>query len=220
MDKHPIQDRSSTTASKALRGLLLLLVLALFAGCTGVKRFMYEGWGRDAWQQPERVVRELALQPGNRVADLGAGGGYFTFRLADAVGPTGRVYAVDVDEGMLAYVTAEARTRGYGNVESIRAGYDDPRLPDDGVDLIFTCDTYHHLSDRSAYFKRAARYLRPGGRVAVIDYNDRGWFPRFFGHFTAADIIRREMEIAGYRLVSAHDFIDRQSFQVFARPDE
>jgi ubiquinone/menaquinone biosynthesis C-methylase UbiE len=199
--------------------VLLAIVAALASGCTALKRFMYEGWGRDSWQEPERVVRELALQHGNRVADLGAGGGYFTFRLADAVGPDGRVYAVDVDEGMLEYVSGEAKDRSYDNVETILASHDDPRLPADGVDMIFTCDTYHHLADRSAYFRNAARYLRPGGRVAVIDFDGKGWFVRTFGHFTAADVIRQEMEAAGYRLEKAPAFIDRQSFQIFVREE-
>ena len=207
------------TTPNATSRRLLVLVTALLAGCTTVKRFMYEGGGRDAWQQPDRVVRALALAPGARVADLGAGGGYFTFRLADAVGPTGRVYAVDVDEGLLAYVAKEATARGHRNVETVRAATGDPLLPEDGVDLIFTCDTYHHLAERSAYFRRAARYLRPGGRVAVVDFDDRTWFARVLGHGTPAGVIRQEMEAAGYRLVQEHDFIDRQSFQVFARPD-
>ena len=203
---------------KAKHAFLLLfsVVSAVVPGCTTVKRLMYEGWGRDSWQQPERVVRELALQPGSRVADLGAGGGYFTFRLADAVGPTGRVYAVDVDEELLEYITGEARKRGHANVEAVLAAYDDPRLPIDGVDMIFTCDTYHHLNDRTAYFRRAARYLRPGGRVAVVDYDGRGWFVSLFGHFTPASVIRAEMEGAWYRLEKSLEFIDRQSFQIFS----
>lgn len=196
---------------------LLALLLSLVSSCTTVKRLMYEGWGRDSWQQPERVVRELGLESGDLVADLGSGGGYFTFRLADAVRPTGRVYAVDVDEGLLDHVRKEAAERDYPNVETVLAAYDDPRLPQDGVDLIFTCDTYHHLTDRSAYFERAARYLRSGGRVAILDFSGAGWLVRLFGHFTAADTIRQEMETAGYRLEKSFDFIDRQSFQIFVR---
>ena len=198
--------------------LLLAFAPLLLSGCTSFKRFMYEGFGRDTWQQPERVVRELSIRPGDRVADLGAGGGYFTFRLADAVGPTGKVYAVDVDEGMVGYLAAEVKERGAANVETILAAYEDPRLPSDGVDLIFTCDTYHHIQDRSAYFARAARYLRPGGRVAILDYSGtKGWFVSWFGHFTKPEVIRDEMEGAGYELAAEHDFIDRQSFQIFVR---
>lgn len=100
-----------------------------------------------------------------------------------------------------------------------RSAYDDPGLPQDGVDLIFTCDTYHHLENRSAYFEHAARYLRPGGRVAILDFSGKGWFVTLFGHFTPADVIRQEMEAAGYRLERSFDFIDRQSFQIFVRAD-
>jgi ubiquinone/menaquinone biosynthesis C-methylase UbiE len=194
-----------------------VVAVALVSGCTTFKRYMYAGWGRDAWQQPERVVRELGIRAGDRVADLGVGGGYFTFHLADAVGPTGRVYAVDVDEGMIDYVKGEAARRGYPQVETVLAAHDDPRLPADGVDLIFTCDTYHHLENRTAYFKAAARYLGPGGRIAILDYNGKGWFVRLFKHFTPPAVVKKEMEEAGYGLVAEHDFIERQSFLIYAR---
>ena len=85
---------------RVVAALAVLLVL-LAGGCNKLKRSAYDGFGRDGWQQPDRVIEALALEPGARVADLGAGGGYFTFRLADATGPDGLVYAVDVDPGML-----------------------------------------------------------------------------------------------------------------------
>jgi ubiquinone/menaquinone biosynthesis C-methylase UbiE len=198
--------------------LLAPLGVLLTLGCTGLKRCAYEGPGRDRWQQPERVIAELELEPGARVADLGAGGGYFTFRLAQAVGPQGRVYAVDIDRGMLDYVAGEARRRGLENIEPIEAATDDPRLPADGVDLIFTSNTYHHLSDRTAYFERAARYLRPGGRIAVLEYKPTGLFARIFGHATDPAEIRRELEAAGYKLAAQPDFLSSQSFQIFERP--
>src|SRR3990172_10180428 len=114
---------------------LALASLAFLAGaCTQLKRCAYEEIGRDEWQQPERVVEALALEPRSRGADLGAGGGYFTFRLARAVGPAGRVYAVDVDEGLNDYVASRARDEGLANVGVILAKYDDPLLPPAGVD--------------------------------------------------------------------------------------
>jgi ubiquinone/menaquinone biosynthesis C-methylase UbiE len=171
---------------------------------------------RARWQQPEAVIKSLSIQPGHRVADLGAGGGYFTFRLADAVGPTGKVYAVDVDKGSLDYIARRAEEQGYANVETILAKYDDPLLPAGGVDLIFTCDTYHHLEDRTDYFASTARYLRPGGRIAIIDLNGSSWFAKLFGHWTSKETIRSEMEAAGYRLNGDFDFLSRQNFQVFA----
>lgn len=200
--------------------VLLGVCLALVAGCGPLRRFGYGGFGRDSWQQPDRVIESLALAPGARVADLGVGGGYFTWRLADAVGESGRVYAVDVDADMTSHIDEESRKKGYANVQAILAEFDDPLIPEGGVDLIFTCNTYHHLDAREEYFERAARYLRPGGRVAVVEPTGEGWFQWLFPHFVAAEVIRAEMEAAGYRRVEAFDFLDPQSFQVFARASE
>lgn len=165
------------------------------------------------------MVAALGLDSGLRVADLGAGGGYFTFRLADAVGPTGRVYAVDVDEDLQAYVGAEARARGASNVETVRGDATDPRLPAP-VDLLFSSDAYHHLANRAAYFAAARRYLRPGGRAAIIDHVPHGLFAGWLGHGTAADVIRREMEEAGFRLADDLDLLrPTQNFLIFDTAD-
>lgn len=193
----------------------LCALLLVGSGCARWKKFAYEGFGRDRSQQPERVIAALDLKPGDRVADLGAGGGYFTFRLSDAVGPTGRVYAVDIDPDMIEYLQKRAAADGYHNVEVVTATADSPGLAPDSVDLLFTCNTYHHLSERSVYFARARTALRPGGRVAIIDYNGKGWFGWLFGHSTQADTIRSEMEAAGYRPTQQHDFLAQQSFLIF-----
>jgi ubiquinone/menaquinone biosynthesis C-methylase UbiE len=199
--------------------LLAALALAFaVSGCTWFKRHAYEGFGgRDDWQQSARVLETLGLSPGQRVADLGSGGGYFTFLLADAVGPTGRVYAVDVDTGMLSYIDDRIASGGTENVETVQADFDDPKIPGEGVDLIFTSNTYHHLEDRIAYFERAARYLRAGGRIAIIELKEQEGFMSWLigGHFTEPAEIRREMSEAGYDLVVSPDFLARQSFQVF-----
>jgi arsenite methyltransferase len=201
---------------RRLRLALIALLLALLAGgCGSLRRFAYEGFGRDRWQQPEQVIEALDLAPGHVVADLGAGGGYFTFRLADAVGPSGHVYAVDIDPDMLAHLERRAREEGYGQVQVVRAEADDPRLPEP-VDLVLTVNTYHHLPDRPAYFRNLRPKLRPGGRVAVIDFDGEGWFQRLMGHFVAPEEIRREFEEAGYDLLDSHDFLSRQSFLIFA----
>jgi ubiquinone/menaquinone biosynthesis C-methylase UbiE len=173
---------------------------------------------RDAWQQPKAVVQALRITPGSHVADLGSGGGYFTWYLAEAVGSQGKVYAVDIEEVGLRMVREEAGRRGIGQVEIVRSTTTDARLSE-RVDLVFTCNTYHHMQDRAAYFRALAEFLAPAGRVAIIDYKPAG-FAWLFGHSTTDETVRKEMESAGYQLVEAHEFLPKQHFQVFrpARP--
>ena len=198
------------------RAAALLLAASLLGGCGSCKRFAYEGFSRDGWQQPDRVIAALGIEPGDRVADLGSGSGYFTVHLAKAVGPEGRVYAVDVDEEMNAYLRERVEQAGVANVEVILGRFEDPLLPDGGVDLVLTVDTYHHIEDRPTYFRNLRRDLTQGGRVAVIDYDGRkGWFVRLLGHSTPRDVLLREMGEAGYEVAEEHDFIDRQSFVIF-----
>jgi ubiquinone/menaquinone biosynthesis C-methylase UbiE len=192
----------------------VLVALLLLAGCTAFKRCAYEGGNRDSWQKPEEVIRALALKSGDRVADLGSGSGYFTFRLAQAVGSAGKVYAVDVDEGLNRDVAARAKREGYGNIEVVLAEPDDPRLPESGVDLIFSSNTYHHLENRVRYFGALRKTLRRGGRVAIIDFTREGWI-QSLGHYTLPEEIKREMSEAGYELQRDHDFLTKQSFLIF-----
>ena len=190
-----------------------LLALALAAsGCAAWKRFAYSGLDRDEWQQPERVVAALELRPGARVADVGAGGGYFTFRLADAVGPTGLVYAVDVDPDMLDYLRERAADEKRANVRVVEAAYDDPKLPDGGVDLVLVVNTYHHIENRVDYFARVKRALAPGGRLAIVELSEDGFVG---GHFTPPATVEKELAEAGYALAAKHAFLARQSFLIF-----
>lgn len=177
---------------------------------------------RDSWQQPQAVIRALHVAPGAHIADLGAGGGYFTFVLAEAVGPEGKVYAIDTDNDSLRFIEKEAAQRGGmpRQVELIRAATNDPYLPARRVDLIFTCNTYHHLVDRVPYMRALATSLRPEGRIAIIDFKEGTWLGSFFGHATSKETVRQEMEAAGYRLTNDFDFLPRQHFQVFSMTDE
>jgi ubiquinone/menaquinone biosynthesis C-methylase UbiE len=195
--------------------LSLLLPAVVGSGCVALKRFAYEGFGRDRWQHAEDVVSSLKIEPGNHVADLGSGSGYFTFRLADAVGRNGKVYAVDVDSQMNEYLMKRIAEKGYKNIEVAFADAGDPKLPQSGVDLIFTCNTYHHLSERVTYFAKAKKYLRPGGRIAIIDFSGKGLFHTLFGHYAPRDLILSEMADAGYELDQELSFLPRQSFPVF-----
>lgn len=119
----------------------------------------------------DEVVAALGLKPGDVVADLGAGSGPFVVPFARAVGPTGRVYAADIDRGFFPYIEQKAQTAAVRNVQTVLSRPTDPALPATDVTLAFIHDVLHHVEDRPAYLKAVARYLAPGGRVAVIDYH-------------------------------------------------
>jgi ubiquinone/menaquinone biosynthesis C-methylase UbiE len=168
---------------------------------------------RDGWQMPARVIEVLGLQPGASVADIGAGTGYFSTRLARAV-PGGTVYAVDVEPKMLEHIRTRASGEGLANVVTVHASGTSPKLPKP-VDLVLVVDTYHHLPNRPVYFRELTGSLAPGGRVAIIDFrkdSPEGPPPQF--RFEADQIVG-EMRQAGYTLDARHEFLPRQHFLVF-----
>jgi len=193
----------------------ILTLLLICTSCTSVKRYAYEGFGI-ANRQPNKIMESLTINSGDHIADIGAGGGYFTFRLAEATGPKGKVYAIDVDEGIIYYLKQEAKRRNLHNVKTILAKNDDPQLPENEIDLILVSNTYHHLTDRVHYFAQIKHYLRPNAKIAIIEINGQSWFSGLFGHDTSPETIRFEMEKAGYVLEKTHEFLSDQSFQIFS----
>ena len=197
------------------RSRLIFLLFAIVSGCSALKQCAYEGWNRDQWQQPDRVIQALEIKPGDKVADLGSGSGYFTLRLARAVGTNGKVYAVDVDNDINALVASKAVEAKLGNIETILAEPNDAKLPAASVDLVITVNTFHHFDNHVRYFTALKAALRPGGRVAIIDFDERGWLENLVAHATPAIEIKQTLQRAGYRLIVAPEFLDRQSFQIF-----
>lgn len=168
---------------------------------------------RDGWQMPGRVIDVLKMSPDASVADIGAGTGYFTVRLAKAV-PRGIVYAVDVEPSMLEYIRKRAAAEHLKNVDTVQASGASPNVPKP-VDVVLVVDTYHHLPNRPAYFRDLTKSLAANGRVAIIDFrkdSPQGPPPQF--RFEADQIIG-EMKQAGYRLDARYDFLPRQHFLVF-----
>lgn len=188
-----------------------------FAGCAELAYQHMNDPSRDAWQKPKEVIERLAITPGSRVADLGAGGGYFTWYLAEAVGSQGTVYAVEIDETALSIIKEEMHARGINNVVPIHAEPTDAKLQLEPVALVFTCDTYHHMNDRITYFRSRARYLKGDGQVAILDFHPHGFFSGLLGHGTAKEEVWREMESAGYRLAAEFEVVESQHFQIFSR---
>ena len=156
---------------------------------------------RDAWQMPDRVIAALELTPAHSVADIGAGTGYFSMRLAKAV-PKGVVYAVDIEPNMITHLTTRAAGEKVTNLTPVLGSATSPNLPKP-VDLILVVDTYHHIGNRSEYFRALRSQLIAGGRIAIIDFRkDAPDGPPAHFRFTPEQI-QKEMGDAGYSPVGA-----------------
>lgn len=170
---------------------------------------------RDAWQKPREVIAALGLQPGMAVADLGAGTGYFSRHLFEAVGDTGAVFAVDTEPNLVAHLRKRAEKEHTG-VIPVLASFDNPRLPAARLDLVLVVDTYHHINDRLTYFRNLQRALTPGGRVAIIDWHKRALpVGPPVEHKLARAQVLEEMNAAGYDLAQEVSILPYQYFVVF-----
>ena len=168
---------------------------------------------RDAWQKPHEVIQALALKPDAVIADIGSGTGYFSVRFAHMV-PKGRVYGVDTEPDMVKYLADRAKRDGLKNLIPVTGAPDDPRLPDK-VDLIVMVDVFHHIENRDSYFRRLHDSLKPGGRIAIIDFrmDSRDGPPK--SARSTPDAIKAELNRAGYSLVQEHAFLPNQYFLIF-----
>ena len=171
---------------------------------------------RDAYQRPQEVVQALSLNEGEVIADIGAGSGYFTFRLAQPVGEKGRVYAVDVSPDMIMHLNRRVRDLKVKNVVTILCAPDDPLLADASVDRFFICDTWHHIKGHAKYLELLKRMLKPGGQVIMLDFKKANTpiGPPMEMRIDRDDLVR-EMEANGFQLATEHTFLDYQYFLVF-----
>lgn len=182
--------------------------------------FYLDTESRDVWQEPERVLDALTLAPDGVVADVGAGSGYFTERFARRLGEGGLVYATDVQEEMLHRLRARVADARLANVVVVAAQFDDPSLPEACCDLVFLSSVYKEIDGRVAYMEKVRRLLRPGGRVAILEFR-----PNAEGPATPSEDrlpperVIEELAAAGLELREEHTFLPRQYFLVFAPCD-
>lgn len=171
---------------------------------------------RAAWQKPDEVVAALRLRPGQAVADVGAGTGYFTFRLARAVGPAGQVYAVDVDERFVSLLRRRQHEARVRQVDVVKTSPEDPGLAPASIDVAFLCDTYHHIGHRVRWLRRLQRALKPGGRIVNVDFVD-GPLPVGppASHKLPEKRVREEFALAGLRLVEEIKLLPYQYILVY-----
>jgi SAM-dependent methyltransferase len=171
---------------------------------------VFDSPGRDERLQINRVMDILGITPGKGVADIGAGSGWFTVRAARRVGAGGLVYAVDINPKAIRYIGERAQKEQLRNVKTIVSKADDPLLPAGSVDAVLLLKTYHEVAEPVALLRNLGAALRPGAKVGVIDRNGNGE-----DHGVGRDVVIREAQEAGYKLLEQYDFVKGDKMDYF-----
>lgn len=178
-----------------------------------------EGPDRDAWQKPEQVMDALGIADGSRVADLGAGGGYFTIRLAHRVGPRGIIYAEDIQPEMLGSIKRRVEREQLTNVEYVLGKPADPNLPSGQLDAVLIVDTFNAFEHPVSVLDHVRESLKPLGRVGIIEYKKDGHGPGpEMADRVDPDVVIHAALSAGLRLVKRENFLRYQYMLVFDKP--
>ena len=211
---------------RPLRALLLLALCAAAVRCQNTapaqtpKRAtstpytgdlsIFDSRGRDQRLHVNRVMDILGIAPGKCVADIGAGSGWFAVRAVRRVGPSGTVYAVDINPEAIRYIDRRVHTESLANVKTILSKPDDPMLPKEAVDAVLLLKTYHEVAEPIALLKHLRPALRPGARLGIIDRNGNGT-----NHGVARKIVIEEAMQAGYRLAQSYEFVKDDGMDYF-----
>ena len=180
---------------------------------------MFNKKASNSKNKPDEIIKNLKILPGQHIADIGSGGGYFSFRFAELVGNNGKVYSIDTNKEFLEFISNNAKQQEQSNIITILATENNIPLADENIDLIFMRNVYHHITNRVEYVKKLKKILKSDGKVAIIEYKKRG---RLFvshrpsGHYVIPEVIIKEMETAGYQLEEKHFFLPEQSFNIFS----
>jgi len=169
--------------------------------------------------KPDQIIEAITLKPGQNIADIGAGGGYFSLRFAKIVGQEGKVYAVDTSPDFLEFIKKSAKDERLNNVIPTLVSEDRLDLPEKSLDFVFMRNVTHHIPNRVKYFRNLKDFLKPDGKIIIIEYK-KGKFFTFrgiFGHDIPKEIITREMEEAGYLLEKEFDFLPEQHFTIYSK---
>jgi len=161
----------------------------------------------------DEVLAVLKLKPGDNVADIGAGTGAFSLPFAKTVAPSGKVYAVDIDPGLLDYIAQKAKKENVANIQTVKGEFSDPKLPNHDVDLAFFHDVLHHIQNRQAYLKALGTYIKPTGRIALIEMNrDDPKTP----HRNSPEMLVSKDEVKSW--MAAAGFYPGEEYDVYGNP--
>jgi len=168
--------------------------------------------------KPQEVTHSLGIKPGDVIADIGSGGGYYSFEFAKHVGETGKVYALDTEQNFLDYIKNEINKHKLTNIETVLIKDNAIALPTNGIDLIFLRNVFHHLPEPIKYFAQLKKYLKLHGRITIIEYSKSHFHLFLRGkHFTPEAEIVNTMTRCGYIISNKFDFLPDQSFVIFKK---
>ena len=173
---------------------------------------------RDLWQRPDQIMDALGIADASVVADIGAGSGWFTTRLARRVGPQGLVYAEDVQKEMMAAISRRVGREGFNNVKPVLGSKNDPRLPAASLDAALMVDAYHEVEDRVSMLSNLAKALKPQGRLGIVDFRLDGTGPGpDIEERVSPDVVVNDAKKAGLRLIRQEPFLQYQYFLIFGK---
>lgn len=183
---------------------------------TGIRALMFNNRARKG---SSRVLESLQIKPGDVIADIGSGGGYFAFEFAKRVGKDGKVFAVDTNRNLLDYVDAQLKKQQIQNVATVLSNENGFILPDAGCDLMFMRNVFHHLSNAVLYLENIKINLSPMGRIAVIEWRPgvKGFYAMHIEHCTPESEIHEAMSTVGFQHLQSFDFLNKQSFNLFKK---
>jgi tRNA A58 N-methylase Trm61 len=206
-----------------------IAALAVTAAATGLSARQLASRPVDDWtarlERPDRVaglkieyiISSLGLKPGDVVGDMGAGPGVLSLPIAKAVAPSGKVYAVEIEQGFLDRIAAKGREAGVTNIVTVLGAFSDPKLPARDVDVALFHDVLHHIKERAEYLKATARYLKPGGRIAVVELPPDGSHKDEPELVVTKDQVKGWMADAGFAPVKEFDGLTGKWFVVYGR---
>jgi len=179
---------------------------------------MFNKKASDPKNKPDEIIGAIGLEFGQTIADIGAGGGYFSLRFAEIVGELGKVYAVDINPEFLQFIKDIAKEKGLNNIITLLIE-NKLILPEKSLDFVFMRNVTHHLTNRVEYFKNLKQFLEPNGRIVIIEHKkDKKFsFHRLSGHYVPKETIIQEMKEAMYLLEKEFNFLPEQHFTMYVQ---